>query len=113
MRKALFVLAALSWSAQSAAAPQWCGGQITHMLVQHDGYLQVIPAFRGDWIALCNVTIAYNGISPETCRSWQASVTTAIAGKLGTVIHFDNAPACTSVPIYFAAPKVSYVWINN
>jgi hypothetical protein len=83
------------------------------MLVQHDGYMLVIPSFRGEWIALCNIDVAYNGISPEVCRSWQASVTTAIAGKLGTLIYFGDAPACASVPTYTAAPKVGYVWINN
>ncbi len=63
--------------------------------------------------ALCSVMFAYNGISPEICRSWQASVTTAVAAKLNTIIFFGNAPACASIPNYQSAPKVDYVMIIN
>jgi hypothetical protein len=96
-----------------AAATQWCNGLISNMLIQFDGILMVIPEFRQDWIALCSVTAQYGSISPDTCRSWQSSITTAIAMKLTTTILFVDAPACNVVPTYGNAPAVGYVRIVN
>lgn len=111
-RAILIPLFLMSASAQSAT-PQWCQGRITHALVNKDGALQVIPEFRGDWLQLCSITIVQNTISTDACKSWQATVLTAVATNLSVTIHFADAPECVSIPAYGATPAVSYVLIQN
>lgn len=113
--RALFAMAAASamiFSTPSRAATQWCTGSIDHMFVEANGLLQVIPSWRGDWVAICSTAVVWKGVPTETCKTWQAVVLTAITTRVNTVIHYADAPACAQIPQYANAPAVGYIGIS-
>lgn len=101
--------AALLSSAQLHAASQHCHGTINNLLIGNDGILQVVPSWRGDWIALCSTVAEWKGVATDACRSWQAVAITALTSRVQTVMHFADAPACAQMPHYGDAPPVGYV----
>jgi hypothetical protein len=96
-----------------AQSPLWCAGKLMHYFVSGTGHVYVFPDWRQDWIVLCSVSTAVNGVDPQACRGILSTVIAATTGRITTTIHFPSASNCASVPTYGAAPPIWYVMLNN
>jgi hypothetical protein len=95
------------------AAPQWCTGTMSNLWVASDGQVYVNVSWRGDYVTLCNLNQAWNSISPTTCAAWFAAARSAVQRNAATTIQYADAPACSAMPVYGAAPPPYYVMLNN
>jgi hypothetical protein len=97
--------------APATAAPAFCSGKILHVLTYADGFVMVLPDFRGDWTAICNLNSDWKGVSPITCVSWLATVTRAQskAPPANVGIWYADAPSCAAVSTYYSAPAPVYL----
>src|SRR5881398_3265553 len=104
MRTVLSLVLTLSSSAY--AAPQICDGRIMRFLTYADGGVMIWPDWRKDWIYVCNLNTAWNGVLPSTCASWFAEIKTAGATfpRISTTVSYADAPACAAMPTYGRAP---------
>jgi hypothetical protein len=96
------------------AAPLYCSGRVNAVFTETSGLLYVLPTWRGDWMAICNVNSTYGGVTPELCRSWQAMALSALLAQKDTTTYYgDSALTCatlltysqTSAPAYFMVIK--------
>jgi hypothetical protein len=51
----------LAASASLNAAPLWCIGTLSNLFIRTGGEVNVVPSWRGDYVAVCNVnqTLSY------------------------------------------------------
>ena len=113
--RAATVAAAMLGGAQlpALAAPQWCNGTLSNLLVDDGGGVYVVPSWLGNFIRVCNVNANLGSITPATCMNWVSFMRSAAQRGAQTTIQYSDAPACASMPSYAAAPYPSYVLIAN
>lgn len=111
LRRAALALCALTLPMSSPAhAAAWCEGKVVRMLASRGGEVQVLTDFRGDWLAVCNLEVAWKDIPPTTCASWVATLTTAIVTQnMVTIQYLDPVTVCSTIPTYGNAPSPNYV----
>jgi hypothetical protein len=120
MRRRLSLLAhsvaamlSISVANPALAAPQWCGGKIERMFHDAGGVVFIFPTFRNDWIAICNVNAAWQGVTPEVCRGWLSETLSVILGDKSVTIFYSDVPSCEAIPYYSLAPAPSYVMVHK
>lgn len=93
-----------------------CNGRVTALLTQKDGVVMVHTTFRNDWLMVCNIKQDSDGVSPDVCRSWLATLTTLRVTQEPATLYYVTSstdPAfCASIPHYLGAPSPNYVSIN-
>jgi hypothetical protein len=99
------------WGFPAHAEPRWCDGKIDRVLVYGDGGLMVIPAFRGEWLLLCNINVTVGGTPAEVCKGWHADVLAAMLADRQPTIFYAGLPPCATLPVYDAAPNPVYVTV--
>jgi hypothetical protein len=114
--KAIMACLVLAMPIYGIAAPQWCGGTIGAVWVDHTGDLFTLPSWRGDHLRVCSVkqtlTVAGRSIDQTTCLSWMAMLRQAKQAGAAVLMHYDDVPSCAQVPTYNAAPLPFYVMLN-
>lgn len=116
MRGITFLLAALSVGLlprPAYAAPEWCTSKINNTFVDIEGNVFVDPVFRGDYLQICNVNVAWKGVSVELCRTWQALSMSAILADKPMIIYYANVPSCATIPSYSSAPSPGYMMLRK
>lgn len=117
MKKQLAVLAifagALTHSAAHADA--YCAGLTYEALTYGNGDVMILPAWRGDWIVICNVNTPRNNVSPSTCFSWFSAINSSIIYNKSVGYYFAgiDPSACTTLPTYGNTPAPVYVRLTK
>jgi hypothetical protein len=99
----------LTWLATSWATPQHCAGTVTNLYLARDGSVLVIGSWRGDYTRLCSLNEPLNGISILTCASWMAVLSKAVSRRSTVGVYYGNAPACSTLPVYWESIIPDYV----
>lgn len=94
----------------ASAAALTCTGTIDQVRLVTDGSLQVLPSWRGDWVALCNVNAIWKTVPIEVCKRLHASALTAQTTRGDTTTYYGNTAAvsCTAMPIGTGADSPTY-----
>ena len=106
-RIALIALFAAAQPANAEPGGVYCTGTIAGLTTDHNGYLSVsMNAANGRWYMLCNVGSPWKGISPQTCVTWAAKLTSVVLTNkpISIYYHADPQPVCTTIPEYSASP---------
>lgn len=92
------------------AASLTCKGAVTDLAHTATGELRIKPAWRGDWITLCNTSVAWKGIPTEVCKLWQAQALAAQITQAGTTAQYDSTAAavCSSIATYGSADAATF-----
>jgi hypothetical protein len=117
MRKQLAVLAvfASALTPSVAYADAICYGLTNNAITYATGDVMVLPAWRGDWIVICNVNTPRNNVSPSTCFSWFSAINNSILYNKPVGYYFAgiDQSACATLPTYSSAPTPVYVSLNK
>lgn len=115
-----FVLLALTAAPLIAytahAAPLYCVGSVSQVTSRNNGELLFKAGYRGDFLAVCNLQTAWNGITPEQCKHWYATLLAAQLTQTPTSIYYpntENYSGCNALPTYAAAPAPGYVMLGD
>lgn len=109
--KRIFIMALLA-AAQPASAAVYCTGTLAGTYTDANGYLYVsMNAANGNWLVFCNVSTSWSGISPQTCVSWTATITSAILTNRPVTTWYADYSSCTAIPQYSASPPPYYVML--
>ncbi len=116
--RAALILATAAFSTAAFAAPQWCTGTIAQLWIDAGGNVMAYPSWRADHVRICNVNDSVttsNGIpvTPTTCLGWAALLRSAIQNQKATIIYYNEAPTCSSLPTYGSAPVPYYVMLTQ
>jgi hypothetical protein len=92
------------------AANLTCKGTVTDLAHTATGELRIKPIWRGDWVTLCNTSVAWKGIPIEVCKLWQAQALAAQITQAGTITQYDNitATVCSSISTYGNADAATF-----
>jgi hypothetical protein len=102
----------LALTAQPAqAAPQWCTGTLERMFHDGGGTVYVLPTFRNEWVAICNVNVAWQGVTTDVCKAWVSEVLSAILANKTVTLYYADVPSCATIPYYSNAPAPGYVMV--
>jgi hypothetical protein len=117
MRSRFFVVATMlfaSVAAMPANADVYCGGTgpVNRVLTYADGSVLVNTNWRGDFIAICNLTTTWKGVQPSTCFAWMSQIAAAVTANKSTGFWyggFSDPRSCATMPTYFSAPAPVYI----
>lgn len=104
----VFAMTALILS-RSAHADQSCTGTISAFYISSNGAAFVQPSFSPNWLQMCSQTTSWNGVDPQTCKSWIAMVMTLRVTQEAAIMRYAGDTPCASLPAYGAAPAPMYV----
>ena len=109
VRKALCIalLAGLGHTAQAATI--WCSGTLSRIWVDANGIVHYYASFRNQHLAVCDIDSTRLGITAETCKTWYASLQTAMAAQQSVTIQYSTDYTCATLPIYTGAPVPRYI----
>lgn len=80
---------------QAHAVALSCTGSISQIQTSASGEVRILPAWRGDWVTLCNVTTVWKGIPVEVCKRWHAHVLTAQIAQTSSRVYYATTTAAT------------------
>ena len=111
----LFIIVSLFAMAIPASAAIACAGKVTNAYTDSTGTFTISATYRADYTALCNVRVLYLGVDPVTCRTWVATVMTAMSKGYYVQVYYSDpaATACASLPVYGASLPLYYVMMLN
>ena len=117
MTRSLVVSLAVTFLATPAnAAALYCVGSVKHLHSRSGGELLFKAGYRGDSVAVCNLQAAWNGITPDQCKSWYSMLLAAQLADSPVTVHYQNNEgyaSCAVVPTYSAAPAPGYVLLGD
>jgi len=105
-----------------SAAVLWCSTKVVSVTVSTSSGLS--PNFEGMGTPfLCSISAPFTPnasigtISPETCKAWYASLTTALATQKNVTLAFDfgaaTPPACNAIPNFnWGVPNPFPYWMQ-
>lgn len=88
-----------------------CFGKINNVYVAKNGDLTLHTTWKNGYAAICNVSSARDGVSPEVCKSWLSIALSAQVSNSTTVAQYGALTNCSEVPDYSAAPGPNYLMI--
>jgi hypothetical protein len=94
------------------AAPLWCDGQPTQLWVAVNGTVTFSPSYRGDHTSICSLNSEWQSVPTQTCWSWFAILSTAIANGRSVRVYYDVPYTCSTLPTYGNSPAPSYVMLQ-
>jgi hypothetical protein len=98
----------------SAHAGIYCVGSVSNIFSNSAGKLYFKAGFRNDYVGVCNVQTALNGISPEQCKSWYALLLSAqLSGQVVSLSYPSATSSCSAVGVYDSAPVPFYVMLGD
>jgi hypothetical protein len=95
-----------------AQADTYCGPSIiTKSLTYVDGSVKILAPWRGDYIQICNLKLAWKSIDPQLCFAWFSKINVAVSqGKRIGIYYYSLQPGdCATMPTYDGAPSPGYV----
>lgn len=95
-------------SAQPVSAATFCSGTVDRIYVMANGTVNILGSWRGDYTQVCNVSAAWNGISPDICTIWLAQLEAANTMNKEVILRYEGVE-CATLPTYSTAPGPTYV----
>lgn len=87
----------LAQTLPSQAAPLTCLGTLSQVQTSASGDVRILPAWRGDWVTLCNVLTVWKGVPLDVCKRWHAHALTAQIAQTSTRVYYATTTAATCV----------------
>ena len=113
LTQGLFIGQLLLSSSMIQASTQWCTGSITNIWVDKSGSIYIHGTWRDAHTKICSLATTWKGVSPNTCKSWQALTQQAHATQKSVIIQYSNLSACKKLPTYSKAPSPNYVMLRK
>lgn len=123
LRRGALLLALLSLPLSSPAhADAFCKSKVASIFNEKGGGVYILPYFRNQWLQVCNQEVAWKSVSPTTCTSWVAMLTSGMLTGKSFTFHYpepdpDPAPnldiECSTLPPYANAPSPTYVMVHQ
>ena len=112
LTKMTIILAIISTS-MSANAGIRCVGKVTNAYSDFQGYVYITGTWRNDITLMCSLKVVWKGVDPIACRTWVATVMTAMAKPLNVDLYYTDpaAIACGSLGTYSDAPSPYWVML--
>lgn len=95
------------------AQTQWCTGTISYLWVNKSGSIFIYGTWRNAHTQICNLNKAWKGVSPGTCKSWQALTQQAHATQKSVIVQYYNISSCKAIGTYGRAPSPTYVALKK
>ena len=108
MKKALMLVVALSLVSQSAWANYSCTGTTTTVAVDQYNTVWMSSSSGLQFVALCNVTSAQNGIAVDTCKAMYAMLLGSRLSGTPLTLYFSDGLTCTTHPAWQTLSTGSY-----
>lgn len=93
-----------------------CNGRVSALLTEKEGNVMAYVTFRNDWLLVCNIRSVSDGVQPDVCKSWLATLTTLRVTQEPATFYYvtpnTSQAFCASIPSYANAPAPNYVSIN-
>lgn len=98
-----------------AFADAYCVATPSEVLVGSEGLVVMLTPFRGDWVGICNVRVAWKGVDPSICVSWFSMVANAVTQHKGLGVYYSGlAPnICSSFSTYSESQIPAYIRISG
>lgn len=109
----LTLLATATALSSPAYAAAYCDSYVDQFFTTQAGDVLVLPAFRNDWVQICNVQSAWNGVSPATCTSWLSTLISGMISRKQFTFYYASASVCSTIPTYGSAPAPGYVLLRT
>jgi hypothetical protein len=112
--RSLIVAFAVLVSPVAATATSYCGGTLTHLLVEGNGHLWAKLTSTSDYVYVCNMESAVNSVNPRTCAMFYSQLVLAYTNGKYTVFRFNGLPdgtSCSGVPAWNINVATSYVQV--
>jgi hypothetical protein len=98
----------------SSATGLYCSGTVSEAMVYSGGAFDIKGSWRNSYTKICSVDTTWNGITPDTCRSWFAEVQEAVqTGHSITVYYSSLSVDCANLPTYGSSPAPGYVMVHD
>lgn len=97
----------LALASASAHAEAYCGPTVvTESLSYRDGRVLILAPWRGDYVTMCSMTVAWKGVDPQVCWVWYSKIENAVADGKKLLIYYPNITQaeCATMAIYDGAP---------
>jgi len=90
---------------------QWCEGTFDRVWVDYLGNVLAVPSWRSDHVRICSLKGVDGRTDTVTCSMWYTIISESVKTGRGTIVHYDNAPACAQMPTYGSSPIPYYVML--
>lgn len=97
------------------AAPLYCTGTISAVLMYADGRVMIQGTWRGDFTDICNGQGTWGGIAETTCLSWYGAALKARKDVTTVTVYYPNGGSytCATIPTYSSAPVPGYLMLQQ
>ena len=101
--------------ASPASAETYCASLVNETLTYSNGDVMVYPAWRNDWVTICNINIARNNVTPALCFAWFSTINNAILYNKSVGFYYVGVDpsGCPTLPTYSSSPAPLYVRITK
>jgi hypothetical protein len=102
-------------AASPASADIYCASLVNEALTYSNGDVMVYPAWRNDWLTICNINMTRNNVSPQMCFAWFSTINNAILYNKSVGFYYvgTDLTGCPLVPTYGGSPSPLYVRITK
>jgi hypothetical protein len=108
MKKAMMLAAAFFWVSQSAWANYICTGTTTSVTMDQNSNVNMSNSSGLQWVYLCNIANAANGVSVESCKAMYAMLMASNLSGAQVSFWFADGLSCSSHPTWQELPTTSY-----
>jgi hypothetical protein len=111
--RTLGAIFASAFVASPAYADAYCASPVNEALTFASGDVMVFPAWRNDWLAICNINTTRNNVTPQVCFAWFSTINNAILYNKSVGFYYSgiDPTGCPSIPVYTISPAPLYVRI--
>lgn len=109
----IFAVILLMTSSAICAKTQWCSGTISNLWIDKGGSIFLYGTWRNGHTKICNLNKSWKGVSPSTCKSWQALTQQAHATQKKVIVQYKNLSSCKAIPTYSRALSPNYVMLRK
>lgn len=108
MKKAMALVVAFFWVSQSAWANYACTGTTTQVTIDQYSNVYMSNSSGLQFVPLCNVANAQNGISVDACKAMYAMLVTSKVSGAQVTYWFSDGLSCTTHPAWQELTTGSY-----
>lgn len=94
---------------------EFCDGTISKMYIDSSGGVVINPSYRYDFTKICNINVAWKGVSTETCKSWVSLALSAKLSKSNVKVRYktNDINSCPTMPTYGSSPAPDYIMLDK
>jgi len=98
-----------------AKADIYCSGNVSDMLIYGGSNVTIFGSWRNDFTFICNVQSTWNGIGPDTCKAWYATLLAAKTANQAIQVWYPDSAGytCASLPTYSSSLTPNFLRITQ